>query len=268
MSTAGDRGQYTVPGLVRGIQILRMFNPDRRVISAPKIAQELEIPRSTVFRLAQTLEQLGLLERVEHGPAYRLGIGLLGLGFELLASLDIAELGRPIVDALSVETGLSSHLVVREGRDVVVVYKAEGRSTFSGTLRIGSRLPAHATVLGRMILMDCYESELDELYGNTPLEAFTARTPISLDALRELLAADRARGYGTSDSFFKEGISGVAAPVRDHTGRAAGAINVTVLGRLEGCGGLDALIGQVRNSALRLSTRLDYRPPVELDHAR
>jgi len=244
-----------------------MFNPGRRVISAPEIAQELGIPRSTVFRLALTLEHLGLLERVEHGLAYRLGLGLLGLGFELLGSLDIVELGRPIVDALSARSGLSSHLVVREGPDVVVVHKAEGRSAFSSTLRIGSRLPAHATVLGRVILMDCEPHELDEIYAGTALAGFTAETPRSVAALRRVLAADRARGFATSDSFFKNGISGVAAPVRNDTGKAVGAINVTILGALAEHEQLDELVGQVRAAAGQLSMALRYRAPVELDDA-
>ncbi len=262
MSNDLDSGQerYLVPGLVRGIRILRLFRSDRPVISAPEMAQELNIPRSTVFRLAQTLEFLGLLEKVEHGQSYRLGVSLLSLGFEFLASLDIAELGRPIADALADRTGLSSHVVIRDGTDVVVVYKAAGRSAFTGALTPGARLPAHATVLGRVILADMPDGELDALYGGKALEASSDKTPVRLDDLKKLLAEDRTRGYAVSDSFFEQGISAIAAPVRDHTGRAIGAINTTILGAADAREDLDALIVQVCDSADQLSRSLNFRP--------
>jgi DNA-binding IclR family transcriptional regulator len=261
-TSEGDNGQerYLVTGLVRGVRILRLFTADRPVISAPEMAQELKIPRSTVFRLAQTLDYLGLLEKVEHGQAYRLGVSLLSLGFELLASLDIAELGRPIADALADRTGLSSHIVIRDGTDVVVVYKASGRSAFTGSLTVGSRLPAHATVLGRVILADLPEAEIDALYGRKSLVPSGKQTPVSVTELKALLAEDRERGYAVSDSFFEQGVSAIAAPVRDHTGRAVGAINTTILGSVAGRGDLEQLIAQVREAAAQLSNTLNYRP--------
>ncbi len=272
MSRPADSGnaRYLVPGLVRGMQILGLFRADRRMITAPEMAAELGIPRSTVFRLAQTLEHLGLLERVAYGNAFRLGIGVLRLGFEYLAVLDVNELAGPVIDGLSEATGLASHHVIRDGREVVVVYKAAGRSPFSGSLSVGSRLPAHATVLGRMTLLDLSDGELEALYGDGPLKAYTDQTPTDLDGLRRLLARDRARGYGISDSFFEKGISAVAAPVRDHTGRAFGAINVTIVGRPADAAAIDRLVADVRAAADRLSAAHNYRPETdggELRHA-
>jgi DNA-binding IclR family transcriptional regulator len=258
--TENGQERYLVTGLVRGVRILRLFTADRPVISAPEMAQELNIPRSTVFRLAQTLEYLGLLQKVEHGQSYRLGVSLLSLGFELLASLDIAELGRPIADALAEQTGLSSHIVIRDGSEVIVVYKASGRSTFTGSLTVGSRLPAHATVLGRVILADLPEADIDALFGRTPLTPSGKQTPASVADLKALLVEDREHGYAVSDSFFEQGVSAIAAPVRDHTGRAVGAINTTILGSLDGRADLDQLIAQVRDAAAQLSHTLNYRP--------
>ena len=145
-SRQGDEARYLVPGLARGLEILRLFSRERRAIAPPEMAKELGIPRSTVFRLVQTLEQMGFLERTEGGHAYRLGVAVLGLGFEYLASLEITELARPVLEQLRDDTGLTTHLVIRDGRDVVIVFKAVGRSRFTSSVNVGTRLPAHATV--------------------------------------------------------------------------------------------------------------------------
>lgn len=251
--------RYLVPGLVRGVEILRLFNRDRPVIGPPEIARELGIPRSTVFRLAQTLEFLGLLERTEGGRGYRLGIGLLSLGFEYLASMDIADMAGPHLDALRDETGLSSHLVVRDGAEVVVVRRASGTSAFASSLSVGTRLPAHGTVLGRVLLADLDREELRALYGDGALPAFTAQTPATLDELEALLNQDRKRGYAMSDGYFEQGISSAAMPVRDARGRAIAAVNVTVPSG--GDRRLDArLIANLRDTVDTLSTALSYKP--------
>ena len=252
--------RYLVPGLARGIEILRLFNRDRPLLTAPVIAKELGIPRTTVFRLAQTLEYLGLLERVDGGNSYRLALGVLSLGFEFLATLDVAEIAQPFLERLRDAIGLSVHLVLRDGRDVVVVYKAGGHSAFASSLSVGTRLPAHATVLGRALLADLDEADIRALYPNgAGLEAFSRQTPTDLDRLLEILAEDRKRGFAVSDGFFEAGISAIAMPLRDATGRAVAAFNITVP-----AGGerkLDVtLIAQARDTADAISRALNYTP--------
>lgn len=257
MKYGKDNGRYLVPGLIRGVEILRLFGPDRRAITPPEMARELNIPRSTVFRIAQTLEHLDLLDRDEAGSAYRLGAGLLGLGFEYIASLDVTEIGRADLRALRDATGCSAHMVVRADTDVIVVLKEAGHAAFAGGLTVGTRLPAHATVLGRVMLADLDEKTLRGLYRGGRLKAYTKQTPRSLADLTALLARDRARGWALSRSFFESGISSVAAPVRDHSGRVVAAINITVAGQKE----IDEpMIRAVTDCADRISAALHYRP--------
>jgi len=258
--TEKTNDRYMIPAVERAFSILRLFNHYRQTITAPEIARELAIPRSTVFRLAQTLEHLGMLRKVDHGQAYRLDIGALSLGFEYLGSLEINELGGPIIAELTKKTGLSSHLVLRDGRDVVVINKSEGGSHFSGSLTVGSRLPAHATVLGRMTLVDMDNEDIRALFAQTDLERFSEATPTSIDDLLNLIKGDRNLDYAVSDSFFENGISAVAAPVRDRSGVAIGALNATILGSKRDCLHLDSVITDVRETAMRLSKALNYRP--------
>ena len=219
--------KYIVPGLRRGLQILRAFNRDRRRIGAPDLASELNIPRSTVFRLIQTLEYMGFLEKVENASDYRLGVGVLSLGFEFIASLEITDLARPLLENLRDKTGHSAHLAIRDGGEIIFVIKAKADSTFSSSVNIGTRLPAHGTVLGRVILADLSDQELERIYPEVSLPKFSPQTPENLDDLKKILAQDRARGYARSASYFETGIGSLAAPVRDQSGRVIASINIT-----------------------------------------
>lgn len=250
-----DAERYLVPGLVRGIEILRLFNRERNRISAPQMARELGIPRSTVFRIAQTLEHLNLLQRDE-ANYYSLGSAILGFGFEYIAGLEPVDVGREDLEQLRDVTGCSAHMVIRDGVDVVVVLKAAGFATFSGSLDIGTRLPAYATVLGRATLTDMDTCQLTEIFKGVNFQRFTGKSPVDVWQLGVLLQRDRAQGCAISRFSFEEGVSSVAAPVRDHSGQVVTAINVTLFGNAPIP---DELIGQVKNCAASISHRLHYR---------
>ncbi len=162
-TASGDR--YLVPALQRGMQLLGQFSRDERELTGAELSRRLDLPRASVFRLLQTLEQMGFVERVGDSASYKLGIAVLRLGFEYLASMELTEHGRPIIDALCGATGLSSHLVVRDGREVVFVAKASGRSLMINSIQVGARLPAHATVLGRVLLGGNTLADLGRMYG-------------------------------------------------------------------------------------------------------
>ena len=90
MEEGADR--YNVPALERGLRVLCEFSRENRTLSAPELARRFDLPRSTVFRLLTTLENMGFLERAEGGRDYRLGLAVLRLGFEYLASLELTLL--------------------------------------------------------------------------------------------------------------------------------------------------------------------------------
>ena len=254
-----DVPKYIVPGLQRGLKILRAFSRDRPRIGAPELARELNIPRSTVFRLVQTLEYMGFLEKFANGSEYRLSVGVLSLGFEFIASLEVTDLARPLLERLRDETGHSTHLAIRDGGDVIFVIKARAESTFASSINIGTRLPAHGTVLGRVILADLSDQELDEVYPQVNLPKFSAQTPQSLDDLRTLLAQDRERGYACSASYFETGIASVAAPVRDQSGRVIASVNITFQDGVVTKEDIETnLVGALVKTAETLSDLLNY----------
>lgn len=246
---------YLVPGLERGLRLLQLFRPGRTEIAAPEIARELALPRTTAFRLLQTLEALEFVERNAQG-GWRLGPAVLRLGFEYVASQDVAEHGRDVVVKLCADTGASAQLAIRDGRDVVVVLKNNPSTTLVSNVQVGTRMPAHATVLGRLLLQG---TELKKLYPEPRLKQHTAQTPKTVAELERLIAQDRARGYAVSESAYENGICAVAAPVRNHEERVVAAVSVIVpQPRLEPRR-REELIRKAVAAAAELSRRLSYR---------
>lgn len=260
--TTGDTA-YRVPGLERGLKILTEFSPREPVLGAPELSRRLKIPRTTVFRLLQTLESLGFLERADKDRNYRLGVAVLRLGFEYLSSLELTDLGLPIIEALRTETGLTSHIVIRDGRDVVFVAKAQSHSPIFSSVKVnvGTRLPAYATTHGQVLMGDMTFDELKKLYPEPELERFTKQTPATIDDLYERIRDDARRGFAISESSFERGISVVSAPVRNDTGRIVAVITTTIPRHEIDASLLDSgLIDKVRRAADELSQRLNYRP--------
>lgn len=259
-----EDNRYIVPGLERGLLLLSQFSRHRRSCGAPELAQRLQLPRSTVFRLLCTLEGMGFLERTESGREYKLGLGILRLGFEYLASLDLTELGTPLTNRLCQQVGHAANLVVRDGRHIVYVCKATTSSTpFIGAVAIGTRLPAHATVLGQVLLSGLNLSELKNLYPEPRLESFTAHTPNDVNELYQASVHIREQGYVVGEGFYERHISTVAAPVFNQSGRIVAALGVTL-----GASSIEAaqrlgLIDSVSEVASELSALLDYAPAAQ-----
>lgn len=130
--------------------MLGEFGRDSRTLGAPELARRLDLPRSTVFRMLATLEGLGFIERT--GNEYRLGLAVLRLGFEYLSSLELTELGQPVITRLREPFAIRAAWWCADGRHIV--YVVGGYVSFAAEQlgAVGTRLPAHATVLGRVLL--------------------------------------------------------------------------------------------------------------------
>ncbi|MDB5750460.1 MAG: transcriptional regulator, IclR family [Ramlibacter sp.] len=255
---AASADKYIVPALERGLRLLGEFNRETRTIGAPEFARRLNLPRSTVFRLLSTLESLGFVER--SGNDYRLGLSVLRLGFEYISSLELTELGQPVLQRLCDEIRYPCNLVVRDGRFIVYVAKVTPPTPFSSAVHVGTRLPAHATVLGRILLEDLTLAELRALYPEEHLEVFSHSTPKTVPELFNMVEVDRQRGFVLGEGFFESSISSIAAPVRGETGQIVAALGVTIpSGHIEDTR-IDDLVLKVRASADALSRLLNYQP--------
>lgn len=259
--STGDADRYLVPGLRRGLEILEIFNTDRAVMSLSEIARAIFLSPSSTYRLVRTLESMGYLQAVPGTKSYRLGPRVLRLGFRYLNTDEVVDAARLHLEGLRDATGASTHLGVMDGAEVLYLLRVASRGAIASNIRIGSRVPAHATAMGRVLLSWLDAAALDALFESQDLLPYTERTITSVAELRRTLAEDRARGYVITRSSYQKGIFGVAAPLRNTQGEVVAAINASGLEDLFQDGQIGGSVRErVVETADRISESLGYSP--------
>lgn len=246
---------YIVPGLHRGLTVLTLFRRDRQRLSLTEIAKLLGLARSAAFRLVYTLESLGFLKRNPEDDRYELGARVLSLGYALLSSMDVVDRAERPLRRLRDATGGSAHMGRLDGTDVVYIMRFAAPDSLAGNVQVGARLPAHATTLGRALLMDSDPETLVGIFGDVEsLPAFTHSTARTLPDLARQLAEDRARGYVVGHSIYENGLDSMAAPIRDRDGRIVVAISIVGFGLVgREREKVDALVAELLATAREIS---------------
>jgi DNA-binding IclR family transcriptional regulator len=263
MADALAEDAYLSPPVQRATRLLRRIAEGDAVQNMSRTARDLDISRTTLLRLLRTLESERFIEpRAGEGSGWRIGTALIGLAAHAFASEDLGEAAGPVLARLAETLGLSAHLGVLDGTEVVYVLRRTPNMAFASNIRVGSRLPAHAANMGRIILAHFSEVEVRQRFAGTTLAAVTPQTPTTMEALLALLAADRQAGLAWSEGFFETGIGSVAAVVRDATGRPVAAINVSGQVANFAAGERRVRIGAaIGQAAAEISARLGFVQP-------
>jgi DNA-binding IclR family transcriptional regulator len=221
-----NHGAYFVPGLHRGLKVLEVVASARRPMGISEIAAAMGLTRSSVFRLVYTLRHMGFLEE---GPSKLVTLGprVLNIGFSYLASKDIIEIARPELEALRDETQVSSHLAIRDDRDVLYLACVQTRSGFLSNMNVGSRVPAYGSPMGWVLLSHLTKSEIAEQFQREKFVALTDKTPRSAQELFAQVNAAGKRGYVISRGIMESSGSSIAAPIRNRNGDVVAAIDIS-----------------------------------------
>jgi len=255
-----EEGAYLSPPVQRAARLLRRIAEGDRVRNMSRTARELDISRTTLLRLLHTLEAERFLEACGGGEGWRIGPAVIGLAAQAVGGRDLAEIAAPVLAELAEALGLSAHLGVLDGREVVYVARRTPNRSFVSNIRVGSRLPAHAANMGRIMLAHLPEAEVRALFAGAAMPAATAHTATDIEALLARLAADRAAGLAWSEGFFEPEIGSVAAAVRDAGGRPVAAINVSgQVAAFRGAAARARIGAAVSAAAATLSERLGLR---------
>lgn len=250
----------SAPSLHRAIAILRLFRRDRAELSAPEVIAELGLPRTTVHGLLGDLVQLGMLRRLP-GARFALAAGVLTLGYEYLASSGLTNLAGPVLEALRNETGWSTHLAVRQGTQIVYLSRYASSAALTRNVSVGTSLPAHDTVMGRVLLSDLEPMALRDLYAGYEFASGKAGGVTSLADLEQMIRVDHCRGFVSSTGFHELGVRVVAAPVRDASLQTIAAINATsVGGAVEDLPAISAAVQRAGRTISRLMGAPEHIP--------
>jgi IclR family pca regulon transcriptional regulator len=213
----------TMGGLAKGIAVLRAFTREHPAPTLSDIARSAAIPAATARRCLLTLEELGYVTR--HGRSFLLRPKVLELGGAYLDSMDIEHLTQTHLEELARKTGDSAAMSVLDGADIVYVARASIRTLLRLEAHVGSRFPAHATSMGRVLLAGLSPDRLQHYFDTARLEALTDRTVCDPVQLRALIDECRRSGYAAVADELAYGVVALAVPVLDHSGRVVAALN-------------------------------------------
>lgn len=218
-------GDAYVQSFARGLAVIRSFSAQHPQQTLTEVAQRAGLTRAGARRILLTLETLGYVSC--HGRQFSLTARILDLGFAYLSSLPLWNLAEPVMESLVAELKESCSAAVLDGTDIVYVLRVPTHKIMSITLGIGSRLPAAATSMGRVLLAELPPATLDALLRERPLVAHTGRTIVDRARFDQELQRVRTQGWCLVDQELEEGLVSLAVPVRDRAGRAIAAMNVS-----------------------------------------
>jgi DNA-binding IclR family transcriptional regulator len=257
----GASERYLVPALIRGLSILQDLSGERRRMTLSEVAASLKVTRSSAYRLLFTLSHLGFVLFDTETKTYALGPEVLRLGYGYLAARDLVEVATPHLVRLRDRTGWSAHLGELQGRDVVYLARVATRRSIASTVHVGTRLPARATTMGRILLSGLSPGEVRELYRD---ETFAAAGQGSLAELIEQLADDAEAGVVVQNSGYEPGVASIAAPIHDMSGRVVAAVNISAVALLTSDAELNGpLKVEVIAAAQEISRDLGHKAAVE-----
>ena len=213
-----------VQSLARGLRVIRAFTVDRPEMTLSDIARATDLSRATARRFLLTLVDLGYVRT--DGKLFTLTPRVLELGFSYFSGLSLPEVARPHLEQLSRDLGESTSASLLDGDDIVYVARVPTRRIMTVGISIGTRLPAYATSMGRVLLAALPSAELDACLVRLDPTGFTPSTLTDPERLRSELDAVREHGWSVVDQELEVGLRSVAVPVRRGAATVA-AINVS-----------------------------------------
>ncbi|MEU6485305.1 IclR family transcriptional regulator C-terminal domain-containing protein [Streptomyces sp. NPDC046887] len=220
-----DLGPAFIESLARGLTVITAFD-GRGPLTLSAVAELTGLPRATARRALITLAHLGQV--TAEGRTHRLTPRVLDLGYPLLAGTTLARLAEPHLRELSTQVGESASLAVLDDTMVQYTARAATRRVMTVNLTVGTRLPAYATSLGRVLLADLPPAERTARLRRTEPDALTPRTRTARADLVAVLDRAAEDGYALVDGELEAGLRSLAVPVRDRVGRAVAACNVAL----------------------------------------
>ncbi len=214
-----------VQSLDRGIAVIRSFSAESPRQTLADVARSTDLTRATARRLLLTLEELGYVR--SDGKHFELTARVLDIGYSFVASLNVNDIAQPFLEALSETVHESSSVSVLDDTDIVYIARVPTKRIMTVAIGLGSRFPAYQTSMGRVLLAEMPDEDVVSVFERSNRTRVTERTVRSADSLLECLHDVRANGWAMVDQELEIGVRSIAAPLRDGSGTAIAAVNIS-----------------------------------------
>lgn len=220
-----ERAVETVQSLERGLAVIRAFDAEHPQMSLSDVARATGLTRAAARRFLHTLVGLGYMRT--DGRLFALRPRVLELGYAYLSSLSLPEVALPHLEELVTRVHESSSVSVLDGDEVVYVARVPKKRIMTVAISVGTRFPAHATSMGRVLLAARSDDWLAGYLASARLKPITGHTVTDPGKLLAELRTVRDQGWSMVDQELEEGLRSVAAPILDASGQVVAAVNLS-----------------------------------------
>jgi IclR family pca regulon transcriptional regulator len=221
-----ELGPEFVESLARGMAVMTAFGEGREKLSLTAVAEITGLAKATARRSLITLEHLGYV--ASEGRLFRLTPHVLELGYAHLSQLTLPQIAQPHLVELVERVHDSASVAVLAGDHIQYVARVPTVRIMRVNITVGTRFPAYATAMGRVLLAGLPAEERAALIGATDLMPLTGHTVTSVDRLEEILDRVADDGHALVNEELEEGLRSIAVPIRDRDGRVVAAVNVSM----------------------------------------
>lgn len=218
--------QATIQSLDRAMEVLKLVASGTGM-SLTDIADESGYSPATVYRILTTLKKHQICDFDEQNQFWHIGVAAFRIGTSFLGRTRIVEQSRPVMERLMAETGETANLAIIDHGEVIFISQIETHEPIRAFFRPGTRGPVHASGIGKAILAQRSDGQVDAMLSERDLKSYTAKTITDTDDLRTELARIRERGWAVDDEERTAGMRCIAAPIFNSSGEAIAGISVS-----------------------------------------
>jgi DNA-binding IclR family transcriptional regulator len=253
--------QGSVQSIKRVLNIIEVLSRYPRGMALTELSGLVSLHKSTVHRILSTLISSGYVARDSENNKYRLTFKLFEIGSRVAGGTSILSFARPYLDTLAEKTGEAIHMVIRDGNEIVYIYKEDpSLSIIRMASYVGLRSSMYCTGVGKAILAAMPLPEAKDIWDSTDVVTYTKKTITSFSRMEQEMALIQERGYSVDDEEHEDGVRCVAAAVKNHAGFPVAAISVSApVSRLSD-DRITELAPLVIDTAKKISQMMGYTP--------
>jgi IclR family KDG regulon transcriptional repressor len=247
-----------VKSVSRALDIIYLVSLKKGGLGVTEIAKQIDINKSSVYRILSTLAQYGYIEQDDETGRYKLGYKFLEISSKLLESIDLRAEARSYLQELENDTNEVIHLVVYDQGEVVYIEKLEGNETLRMHSKVGKRAPMHCTSVGKAILAYLPSSVVIDILERKGMPMHTDKTITNKDDFLQELIHIKQKGYALDLEENEYGITCIAVPIFDHLDKVNAAVSISgPTMRMTG-ERMEQLQIKMKQIGKQISTRLGY----------
>ena len=255
--TKSSSGQVKAVG--NALKVLTLLGERQDPASLSSIARNIDLHKSSVHRLLQTMKEYEFVQQDPKSKKYRIGLKFFEIANTLDREMDIRQQARPFLESLRDEVNETIHLGIIQDHEVVYLDKMEPDRALRMYSAVGKRAPMHATGIGKAVLAHFSDKELDWYIENKGLSKYTEKTITDLSDLNSELEKIRELGYALDNREHEEEIVCVAAPIFEREGRVVGALSIAAPAHRRSVDQMSSLGTMVHDYANKVSAKLGWK---------